>query len=65
MDLENRDLLGAYHSAGLHENEGKLQRVISLTGQQIVLKDNENASDLRSALVSLKNKFPGIAVSCR
>ena len=51
MDLENRDLLGAYHSAGAHENEGKLQRVISLTGQQIVLKDNENASDLRSALV--------------
>ena len=48
MDLENQDLLGAYQCAGLHENEGKLQRVISLTGQLIVLKDNENASDSRS-----------------
>lgn len=51
VDLENQNLLGSYHSAGAHENEGKLQRVISLRGQQIVLKDNENASDLRSALV--------------
>ena len=51
MDLENQNLLGSYHSAGAHENEGKLQGVISLRVQQIVLKDNENASDLRSALV--------------
>ena len=44
VDLENQNLLGSYHSAGAHENEGKLQRVISI-------KDNENVSDFRSALV--------------
>ena len=34
VDLENQNLLGSYHSAGAHENEGKLQRVISSLKRQ-------------------------------